>query len=128
MKSQMIGCLFLVGNLFVFAVLAIFVVGIVIRSVRGGLSKGPRLVKNTTPLGRFSSQTLIVHHILFPKRGNQIKPNTRVRNNIMNEYSFMRIVSAYHCNKKLRTIGPPFDPEGSDARLHCSMFALRVLL
>ena len=62
----MVGRLFLVGNLFVFAVLAIFIAGIVIRTVCGRLPKGPRLVKNTTPLGRFSSHALIVYSPFLP--------------------------------------------------------------
>ena len=61
------GWQFLVGSLFlVAAVLAVFVAGIIIGRIRGGLPKGPGFVKNTTPLGRLSAHSLVVDDLLVP--------------------------------------------------------------
>ena len=64
-----------VGNLFAVPVLGIFIVGIVVRSVRGRFSKGSGFVKDATPLGGFAAHSLIVNDRLVPVLRTRMHPN-----------------------------------------------------
>ena len=71
-KPQVVGGLLLLPGQFLVGDLAVvvFVVGIVIGRVGGGLPEGPRLVEDAAPLRGLPPQKLVVDHALIPVRAS----------------------------------------------------------